>query len=153
MNSTAYAPATTRLDNTMQNTAGNQPYGEAGTSVPSQAQADQAKVNERGHFNQVTQRWEGAGERPEIPTDQSASTMPGGSDASSAKPSFKEQINGYAKKFAGQVTGKPGGDLPNSSSPARARASQEHEVAQGDALLAGQSKAQAEQAAERAKQS
>ncbi|GAA5873910.1 hypothetical protein JCM1840_000225 [Sporobolomyces johnsonii] len=135
MNSTAYAPATTRLDNTMQNTAGNQPYGEAGTSVPSQAQADQAKVNERGHFNQVTQRWEGAGERPEIPTDQSASTMPGGSDASTAKPSFKEQINGYAKKFAGQVTGK------------------EHEVAQGDALLAGQSKAQAEQAAERAKQS
>ncbi|GAA5928060.1 hypothetical protein JCM1841_005892 [Sporobolomyces salmonicolor] len=135
MNSTAYSPATTRLDNTLQNAGSNQPYGVAGTSVPSQQKADQAKVNERGHFNQVTQRWEGAGERPEIPTDQSASTMPGGSDAASAKPSFTEQVNGYAKKFAGQVTGK------------------EHEVAQGDALLAGQSKEQAGQAGERAKQS
>ncbi|GAA6020843.1 hypothetical protein JCM10207_001677 [Rhodosporidiobolus poonsookiae] len=88
---------------------------------------------EGGHFNQITQRWELPSDRVEIPADQSASTMPD-ADGTTNKPSFKEQVNGFAKKFAGKAFGK------------------DHEVAMGDTLLAGQGRQQAERTAETVKQ-
>jgi len=50
------------------------------------------------------------------------------------KPSFRQQVAGNAKKFAGKTFGH------------------EHEVAQGEALLAGESKEEARVAAEHVKQ-
>ncbi|GAA5990860.1 hypothetical protein JCM10908_000051 [Rhodotorula pacifica] len=87
-----------------------------------------------GHFNQITQRWEGADERPEIPATQAASTMPD-SDGNAEKkgPSFTQQVNGFAKKFAGKFTGK------------------DHEVAMGDALLEGKDVHEARATAEAVK--
>ncbi|GAA5943273.1 hypothetical protein JCM10213_007946 [Rhodosporidiobolus nylandii] len=86
---------------------------------------------ENGHFNAITQRWELPSDRVEIPADQSASTMPD-ADGTTNKPSFKDQANGYAKKFAGKLFGKA--------------------VAMGDTLLAGQGQANAERTAEVVKQ-
>ncbi|KWU41089.1 hypothetical protein RHOSPDRAFT_37386 [Rhodotorula sp. JG-1b] len=87
-----------------------------------------------GHFNQITQRWEAADERPEIPASQGASTMPD-SDGGSVKtgPSFTQQVNGFAKRFAGKLTGK------------------DHEVAMGDALLEGKDAQEARATAEAVK--
>ncbi|GAA5849736.1 hypothetical protein JCM8547_000548 [Rhodosporidiobolus lusitaniae] len=91
---------------------------------------------EGGHFNAITQRWELPSDRIEIPADQAASTMPDadGNTYSDAKPSFKEQVNGFSKKFAGKIFGK------------------EHEVAMGDTLLAGKGQNKAEQVGEAVKQ-
>ncbi|BGP15758.1 hypothetical protein JCM10213v2_003747 [Rhodosporidiobolus nylandii] len=98
---------------------------------------------ENGHFNAITQRWELPSDRVEIPADQSASTMPDADGTTcnevltlvtdtANKPSFKDQANGYAKKFAGKLFGKA--------------------VAMGDTLLAGQGQANAERTAEVVKQ-
>ncbi|GAA5912383.1 uncharacterized protein JCM6883_005650 [Sporobolomyces salmoneus] len=134
-NSSSYAPAATRMDNKLQNTGSNQPFHATGDSVPSQSQADQARQTSdgEGHFNQVTQKWEPNGQRQAIETSQGASTNPadGGPEE---KVSFKDQVGGFAKKFAGKATGK------------------EHEVAQGEALLNGASKEQAENIAQQVKQ-
>ncbi|BGP24283.1 hypothetical protein Rt10032_c03g1591 [Rhodotorula toruloides] len=74
-------------------------------------------------------------ERPEIASSQGASTMPDadGNNASTG-PSFREQMSGYAKKFAGMTTGK------------------KHEIAMGQTLLEGQGKEQAIADAEFVKQ-
>ncbi|CDR48121.1 RHTO0S16e01706g1_1 [Rhodotorula toruloides] len=87
-----------------------------------------------GHFNQITQRWEMPNERPEIASSQGASTMPDADGNNASGPSFKEQVAGYAKKFAGMTTGK------------------KHEIAMGQTLLEGQGKEQAIADAEFVKQ-
>ncbi|POY74274.1 hypothetical protein BMF94_2712 [Rhodotorula taiwanensis] len=93
-----------------------------------------AAEGREGHFNEITQRWETPDERPEIAASQAASTMPDsdGHDASKG-PSFTQQVNGFAKRFAGKLTGK------------------EHEVAMGDALLDGKNVDQARATAEAVK--
>ncbi|GAA5830824.1 hypothetical protein JCM11251_001088 [Rhodosporidiobolus azoricus] len=116
-NTTAYQPSSTSTTAPgVAGTAGAPPAGYEG-----------------GHFNQITQRWELPSDRVEIPADQSASTMPD-ADGTTSKPSFKEQVNGFAKKFAGKAFGK------------------DHEVAMGDSLLAGKGQAHAERTAEAVKQ-
>ncbi|GAA5844116.1 hypothetical protein JCM3766R1_004527 [Sporobolomyces carnicolor] len=128
------------MDQTIQNTGSNQPFDSASGSIPSESKADQARMTtpsngeQGGHFNQITQKWEPNGQRQAIETSQGASTNPsdGGPED---KVSFKDQVAGYAKKFAGKSTGK------------------EHEVAQGDALLNGASKDQASRIAQQVKQS
>ncbi|GAA5880468.1 hypothetical protein JCM3774_005202 [Rhodotorula dairenensis] len=86
-----------------------------------------------GHFNQITQRWEAADERPEIPATQAASTMPDSDGNAKTGPSFTQQVNGFAKRFAGKLTGK------------------DHEVAMGDALLEGKNVDEARATAEAVK--
>ncbi|GAA5962008.1 hypothetical protein JCM3765_007196 [Sporobolomyces pararoseus] len=136
MNSSTYAPSATRMDNNLQNHGSNQPFHATSNSVPSQEKADEAKLtsNGEGHFNQITQKWEPNGQRQAVETSQGASTNPDADGGPEGKISFKDQVGGFAKKFAGKATGK------------------EHEVAQGEALLNGASKEQAERIAGQVKQ-
>ncbi|GAA6017111.1 hypothetical protein JCM11491_003263 [Sporobolomyces phaffii] len=141
MNSSSFVPATTRMDQTLQNSGSNQPFDATADSVPSQSKADDARMTEdgAGHFNQITQKWEPNGQRQAVETSQGASTMPdqdGGHDdvrEGAARASFGDKVNGFAKKFAGKATGK------------------EHEVAQGEALLNGATKEQATDIAQQVK--
>ncbi|GAA6063681.1 hypothetical protein JCM10212_003348 [Sporobolomyces blumeae] len=122
------------MDNQVQNSGSNQPFHATSGSVPDQDKANQAEVRPDGsHFNQITQKWESPSSRPEVASSQGASTMPD-ADGGSSKPGFMDQVNGFAKKFAGKATGK------------------EHEVAQGDALLQGRSKEEANVVKEEVKQ-
>ncbi|GAA5994233.1 hypothetical protein JCM5350_001814 [Sporobolomyces pararoseus] len=124
------------MDNTIQNTGSNQPFHATSGSVPDQSKADEARLtrNGEGHFNQITQKWEPNGQRQAIETSQGASTNPDADGGPENKISFKDQVGGFAKKFAGKATGK------------------EHEVAQGEAILNGASKEQAERIADQVKE-
>ncbi|KDE07041.1 hypothetical protein MVLG_02619 [Microbotryum lychnidis-dioicae p1A1 Lamole] len=96
-----------------------------------------APAQEPGHFNPITQRFE-ADSAHVVSSEQNGSTFPGDDHPSSAagvrtipapstQPSFKDQVIGNAKKFAGQAFGR------------------EHEKITGEALIAGHGKDKAEQ--------
>ncbi|SCV67399.1 BQ2448_5010 [Microbotryum intermedium] len=95
-----------------------------------------APAQEPGHFNPITQRFE-ADSAHVVSSEQNGSTFPGDDNhssqgvktipAPSTQPSFKDQVIGNAKKFAGQAFGR------------------EHEKVVGGALLAGHGKEKAEQ--------
>ncbi|KAM0750380.1 hypothetical protein T439DRAFT_326348 [Meredithblackwellia eburnea MCA 4105] len=89
------------------------------------------------HYNRITNQWESPNDRVEVPSGQTGSTFPGDKDGApvTGKPSFKDQVIGNAKKFAGKTFGK------------------EHEVAQGEALLAGAGVSGAIKAGEQVKES
>ncbi|ORY88116.1 hypothetical protein BCR35DRAFT_302033 [Leucosporidium creatinivorum] len=86
-----------------------------------------------GHYNRITKRWEADGEHV-VSSKQNGSTFPEEVGEQIKKPSFKEQVMGNAKKFAGKTFGK------------------DHEVAVGEALLQGQGKDNAVAAGQSAKQ-
>jgi len=76
-----------------------------------------APVEGEGHYNRITKQWE-TPDQYVVNTKQDGQTFPE-EIGEPGPPSFKEQVMGNAKKFAGKVFGK------------------DHEVAQGEALLQG----------------
>ncbi|GAA6047011.1 hypothetical protein JCM3770_004150 [Rhodotorula araucariae] len=106
--------------------ANGAPSAAGGTSEEARVREKKAALlaKARNGRAQITQRWELPSDRPEIPATQAASTMPD-ADGTSNKPSFKDQVNAYSKKFAGKVFGK------------------EHEVVLGTSLQEGRGKDQA----------